>query len=174
MSFILPLNVIREELEPIGEKFNQFCGALSKQETLALLETEEGKRIIQDDDLANMPNLPKNMCIAKLRIVDGPDTGKSIELRCASYGSMMITDAKLANYEDNSPMVILNNLSFTISANTDLLSGHKAESQCQTELNLAVNRAFDHLVPFPFSFEWLIHYKPGEVCSGLCLHQTAI
>ena len=26
------------------------------------------------------------------------------------------------------------------------------------------------LVPFPFSFEWLIHHKPGEVCSGLCLH----
>jgi hypothetical protein len=27
-----------------------------------------------------------------------------------------------------------------------------------------------YLVPFPFSFEWLIHHKPGEVCSGLCLH----
>lgn len=27
-----------------------------------------------------------------------------------------------------------------------------------------------NLVPFPFSFEWLIHHKPGEVCSGLCLH----
>ncbi|MBE4579711.1 hypothetical protein BOO30_19435 [Vibrio navarrensis] len=30
------------------------------------------------------------------------------------------------------------------------------------------------LVPFPFSFEWLVHHKPGEVCSGLCLHQTTI
>ncbi|WP_226970152.1 ATP-binding protein [Vibrio navarrensis] len=32
----------------------------------------------------------------------------------------------------------------------------------------------NHLVPFPFSFEWLVHHKPGEVCSGLCLHQTTI
>ncbi|QOD68570.1 DUF924 domain-containing protein [Vibrio navarrensis] len=31
-----------------------------------------------------------------------------------------------------------------------------------------------NLVPFPFSFEWLVHHKPGEVCSGLCLHQTTI
>ncbi|MDF4725285.1 bifunctional UDP-sugar hydrolase/5'-nucleotidase UshA, partial [Vibrio parahaemolyticus] len=27
----------------------------------------------------------------------------------------------------------------------------------------------DYLVPFPFSFEWLVHHKPGEVYSGLCL-----
>lgn len=32
----------------------------------------------------------------------------------------------------------------------------------------------EKLVPFPFSFEWLVHHKPGEVCSGLCLHQTTI
>ena len=32
----------------------------------------------------------------------------------------------------------------------------------------------DYLVPFPFSFEWLVHHKLGEVCSGLCLHQTTI
>ncbi|WP_039438135.1 hypothetical protein, partial [Vibrio navarrensis] len=30
----------------------------------------------------------------------------------------------------------------------------------------------EELVPFPFSFEWLVHHKPGEVYSGLCLHQT--
>lgn len=33
---------------------------------------------------------------------------------------------------------------------------------------------FPKLVPFPFSFEWLVHHKPGEVYSGLCLHQTTI
>lgn len=36
------------------------------------------------------------------------------------------------------------------------------------------DRGFFSLVPFPFSFEWLVHHKPGEVCSGLCLHQTTI
>ncbi|WP_260847530.1 transposase family protein, partial [Shewanella algae] len=25
----------------------------------------------------------------------------------------------------------------------------------------------EQLVPFPFSFEWLVHHKPGEVYSGL-------
>jgi hypothetical protein len=36
--------------------------------------------------------------------------------------------------------------------------------------NVGITDYCGELVPCPFSFEWLIHHKPGEVCSGLCLH----
>ena len=43
-----------------------------------------------------------------------------------------------------------------------------------TPFSHKISTDLSNLVPFPFSFEWLVHHKPGEVCSGLCLHQTTI
>jgi hypothetical protein len=146
MSFVLPLHAVIEEVDPIAKSFHKLCGGLTREEIIEFASNDEGKEIIAGRDPQKMPNRPSTLCVVDLEVIDGDYAGESIELRVGgNFGSMTITDAKLANYKNSSPLVRIKNLSFTILGMSDLAMCHKEESRSQAELNQAMNRVFDHL-----------------------------
>lgn len=146
MAFVLPLSAIIEEVDPIAKKFHKLCGGSTREELFEFANSDDGKRILAEKDPMKMPHRPSTICNVNLEIVDGPSAGKLIELRVGgNCGSMKITKADLASYENSSPLVRLNYMSFTIHGISDLAMCRKEESHSQTELNQAMNRVFDHL-----------------------------
>ena len=142
MNLTVPLNELIEHVGSAGKKFAKLCGNLEKEELLALLEKEEGKRSIQERKITNSGA----RCEAVTRIANGPKENEKIIIKGTIYGVSLVVDSNcLASYTDRSPDVRIITFQYIIPAMADLMDTHTNQSLSQAGLAQAVNHTFDRL-----------------------------